>query len=145
MHRWAEILVAGAVSGLVHLAAQGCDIRLAKNRLDDRVLAGRLLPVAPQRAVAVGTVLHLAIAVISSAVFRLAMRDRLRGPMWWRGGVAGLVQTFTVYPLALLEDFHPAARDGQLDSYQSLSAFCQQLWRRVISGAVLGMFTPPDD
>ncbi len=140
-----EILVAGAVSGVAHLAAQGCDLPLVKNRLDDRVLIGRLLPVPPRRPLAVGTVLHLSFAVIFSAAFRLTMRDRLRGPMWWRGGLAGVVQTFALYPLALLEDFHPAVRDGQLDSYGSVRALRQQLWRRVVSGAVLGVLTPSRD
>jgi hypothetical protein len=39
----------------------------------------------------------------------------------------------------LLEDYHPAIRDGQLDSYQSWTAFNQAVWRHSVLGVVLGV------
>jgi hypothetical protein len=82
MHRWVELVIAGAVSGGAHLAAQASYLRLVNNRVDDRALTGRLLPLPPERVLGVGTVLYLGVAVAFSVVGRSAMRDRVRGAMW---------------------------------------------------------------
>lgn len=142
MKRPLGIVIAGIAAGSAYLLAQAFDLNVTKNRLDDRVLIGRLVPVPRRRAIVIGTVMHLVNSVLFSAVFRLALRDRLAGPMWWRGLQAAIVETVALYPMALLEDFHPAIRDGQLDSYQTATAFLQQVWRHVAFGAVLGLLTP---
>lgn len=89
--------------------------------------------------------MHLANSVIFSTVFRLVGRDLLSGPMWWRGVVFATVENTLLYPIAIFEDFHPALRDGQMDSFQSWTAFAQETWRHVVLGAVLGALTPPED
>jgi hypothetical protein len=121
---------------------QAIDLRLTGHRADDRLLVGRLAPVAPARAVQAGTVVHLVNSIAFAAVFRLLVRDMLRGPMWLRGATFALVETLVLYPLALFEDFHPAIRDGSMDSYQSPTAFAQSVSRHLALGVVLGALTP---
>jgi len=145
MRRVAGIIGAGLVSGAAFLVAQTIDRSIVRNKVDDRVLLGRLLPVPPSRATAFGTAMHLANSVIFSTVFRLVGRDLLSGPMWWRGVVFATVENTLLYPIAIFEDFHPALRDGQMDSFQSWTAFAQETWRHVVLGAVLGALTPPED
>lgn len=145
MGKAASIAVAGVVSGFAYLVAQSVDLAITKNKVDDRVMLGRLVPVHPSHAVTVGTVMHIANSVIFAAVFRLVGRDLLKGPMWWRGAVFASIENIVLYPLAILEDFHPALRDGQLDSYQSVTAFAQGVWRHIVIGAILGALTPRND
>lgn len=145
MRKAASIASAGIVSGLAYLAAQSVDLSITKNKVDDRVLLGRLVPVHHTQAVTVGTFMHLLNSVIFAAVFRLVGRDLLSGPMWWRGTVFATLENVLLYPLAILEDFHPALRDGQMDSYQNWTAFAQTAWRHVVIGAVLGALTPRKD
>ena len=136
---------AGIASGLAYLAAQEIDLRLAGTRVDDRVLIGRLLPVPKSQAVAAGTAAHLINSVAFSAAFRFVGRGALPGPMWLRGASFALAETVLLYPLALLEDFHPAIQDGTLDSYQSPTAFTQSVVRHLALGVVLGALTPERD
>ena len=145
MPRWVRTIIAGVGAGGAYLLAQGVDRAITNNRLDDRVLVGRLLPVRRDHAVAVGTVLHLVNSIALAGVFRHLVRDRLPGPMWSRGLVFALVETVLAYPVALLEDAHPAIRDGQLDSFQTPTAFAQQAWRHAVFGGVLGWRTPKRD
>jgi hypothetical protein len=138
-----QIVGAGMAAGVAFLGAQAVDLAITRNKVDDRVLLGRLAPGAtPSQAVAIGAVMHVVNSVVFSAVFRLVIRDRLRGPMWLRGVTFALVENTLLYPLAIFEDFHPALRDGQMDSYQSGTAFAQETWRHVVLGAVLGALTP---
>lgn len=138
----ASIALAGIVSGVAYLAAQSLDMSAARNRVDDRVLLGRLLPVSPSQATTAGTIMHLVNSVVFSAAFRLVGRDLLKGPMWFRGATFALIENVVLYPLVLLEDFHPALRDGQMDSFQSWTAFAQAMWRHLVLGVVLGALTP---
>lgn len=142
MRRTIGIATAGMASGLAYLAAQELDLRVAGNNVDDRLLVGRLLPVPRSKAIAAGTAAHLANSIALAAFFRLAVRDALRGPMWLRGVQFALAETILLYPLAVFEDFHPAIRDGSLDSYQAPTAFTQSVVRHVAYGVVLGALTP---
>ncbi len=138
-----QIVAAGIAAGAAFLGAQALDLAVVRNKVDDRVLLGRLAPGAkPSQAIAIGAAMHIVNSVVFSAVFRLVIRDRLRGPMWARGVTFALLENTLLYPLAILEDFHPALRDGQMDSYQSGTAFAQETWRHVVLGAVLGVLTP---
>lgn len=145
MGRVGGIVFAGVVSGLAYMGAQAVDLAISRNRTDDRVLLGRLTPVAPGHARAAGLVLHLVNSVIFSAVFRLLVRDVIKGPMWLRGVLFANIENAGLFPIFLFEDYHPAIRDGQLDSYQNGPAFAQQVWRHTALGMVLGALTPEKD
>lgn len=142
MNRIVGITVAGVASGAAYLAAQAIDIAATGNRIDDRVLAGALVPVGRTDARSVGTVMHGVNSVAFAAVFRLIGRDLLAGPMWLRGLVFALIETIALYPLSIFEPYHPAVRDGRLASYRTPVAFAQQVWRHVVFGIVLGILTP---
>lgn len=137
-----SIVYAGLVAGGAYLAAQTVDLAVARNRIDDRVMLARLTPAPANNVRIVGAGLHLLNSVVFAAVFRLAVKDRIHGPMWWRGVLFANVENLGLYWIALFEDFHPAIRDGELDSYQSWTAFSQGIWRHTVMGAVLGLLTP---
>lgn len=139
------IVTSGIASGTAYLAAQAIDMAITGNRVDERVLLSRLLPLPRNLVKPVGAGMHLVNSVFFSAVFRLIFRDYLRGPMWVRGVTFALIETVVLYPVALLEDIHPAIRDGELDSYQNRTAFLQQVWRHIVFGTVLGWMTPERD
>jgi len=142
VNRVAGIVMAGVVSGAAYLAAQTVDIAATGYRTDDRLLVGSLAPVERGEAVAAGTAMHLVNSVAFSAAFRLVGRDLLAGPMWLRGLLFALIETVALYPLAVLEPYHPAIRDGRLPSYRTPTAFLQQVWRHVAVGVTLGLLTP---
>lgn len=134
-----KVVIAGGVSGAAYLAAQAADLAITRNRVDDRILLGRLTPVPGDKAKAVGTALHLINSVLFAAVFRSIGGRLLPGPMWFRGIVFANVENAALYVVILFEDYHPAIRDGQLDSYQTWEAFLQSVWRHIVLGAVLGL------
>lgn len=142
MRKGASITLAGITAGTAYLLAQSIDLAITRHKADDRVLLARLLPIRKEQAVPVGTAMHLVNSVVFSAAFRLVGRDLLSGPMWLRGVTFATIEAVVLHPLVLFEDFHPALRDGQMDSYQSWTAFAQSLWRHVVLGAVLGLLTP---
>lgn len=138
------VVAAGLVSGTAYLAAQAIDIGVTGNRTDDRVLAGAVAPVDRDGTVTAGTVMHLVNSVAFAALFRLAGRDLLPGPMWLRGVMFALIETIALYPMAIFQRHHPAIRDGRLPSYLTPVAFLQQIWRHIALGATLGLLTPRD-
>jgi hypothetical protein len=133
-----RIVVGGFAAGIAYLAAQSIDLKLTKNRTDDRILLGRLVPVPPSSTIATGTLMHLGNSLIVSAVYHLWIARRLKGPGWWKGVVFAMAENTLLYPLALLERFHPAVRNGEVDSYLSWTAYAQETWRHIAFGAVLG-------
>ena len=145
MNRIMGIAVAGAVSGAAYLAAQAIDIAVTGNDTDDRVLVGALMPVDGNDARSVGTAMHIITSVAFAAVFRFIGRDLLRGPMWLRGLLFALIETVALFPLSVLERYHPAIRDGRLPTYRTPVALVQQAWRHAALGIVLGLLTPKRD
>lgn len=133
-----RVIFSGLVAGLMYLVAQAIDLKIARNRVDDRILLGGVAPVSESTARILGTGIHLTNSVLASAVFSSLVQARLAGPNWWRGFVFASVVNLLLYPLVLLEDFHPAIRNGRLDSYQSRTAFLQGVWRHLWLGIVLG-------
>lgn len=133
-----RIVTSGAAAGTAYLVAQEIDRKVAGNNVDDRILLAGVTPLSAPAARVLGTGIHLANSMVLSAVFATLVRPRLSGPAWWRGIVFASVENLLLYPLLLLEDFHPAIRDGRLDSYQSWTAFLQGVWRHLWFGAVLG-------
>lgn len=145
MRTLAGVIFAGVAGGSAYLAAQALDIFLTKKNTDDRVLLGRVTPVPREQVALSGTVWHLVNSIVFAAAFRFVARDLMKGPMWWRATVFANIENTALYPLALFEDFHPAIRDGQLDSYQSWTAFAQETWRHVALGIAVGSLTPERD
>jgi hypothetical protein len=142
MNRMVGIIVAGLASGAAYLAAQAIDIAVTGNKIDDRLLAGALVPVDRADARSVGAVMHGVNSVAFAAAFRWIGRDLLAGPMWLRGMAFALIETIALYPLSIFEPYHPAIRDGRLPSYRTPLAFAQQVWRHVVLGIILGLLTP---
>lgn len=138
MYGFGRIALNGILAGIAYLVAQEIDLKVVGNSVDDRVLLGGVAPVSLRRARVLGTALHLAVSVVASVTYVRLTRSRLRGPDWWRGVVFASIENALLYPWVLLEDFHPAIRDGRLGSYQSGTAFAQGLWRHIWFGAVLG-------
>ncbi len=138
MNALARIGLSGALAGVAYLVAQEVDLKVTGNKVDDRVLLAGVAPLSAAKSRQLGTVLHLINSVVASVVYAALFRRHLRGPSWWRGIVFANVENALLYALTLMEDFHPAIRDGRLDSYQSWTAFLQGVWRHIWFGAVLG-------
>ena len=130
--------LAGAVAGAAYVVTMEIDNRLTGQRIDDLVLLGRPFVRRRTRARWVGAAIHLHNAVSLAALYAAVGHDRLPGPAWWRGVVFANVENTLLYPLAALEDRHPAIRDGEIDRYWTAAAYLQSVPRHVAYGAVLG-------
>lgn len=139
MVRAGWIIANGLLAGLVYLVAQAIDLAYTGNKVDDRVLLGSLTSVPPARVKLSGISIHLVNSIAASAVFVVFAAPRMTGPSWLRGVVFASLENFLLYPIVLLEDRHPAIRDGRLGSYQTKSAFLQGMWRHFWFGAALGI------
>lgn len=133
-----RIVASGLIAGGAYLAAQTVDLAYTGNSVDDRILLGSANPLPPGHERAIGVCIHLVTCVAASALYAKAVAPSLKGPGWLRGAIFASLENMLLYPLVLLEDFHPAIRDGRLDSYQSWTAFLQGAWRHVWFGAALG-------
>jgi hypothetical protein len=129
---------AGASAGIAYLAMMEVDNRLTGQKLDDLLILGRPFVEDPSRARKLGVAIHLANAATLGVVYAAFMHDRLPGPAWLRGVIFGNVENTTLYPLALLEQAHPAVRAGEVDRYWTVPAYLQSIPRHVAYGAVLG-------
>lgn len=138
-----RIVAAGLLAGGAYLASQAIDLAITRNRVDDTVLLGGLLTASEPRARSIGTVMHLANTVVFSWAYARFGRDRLAGPHWLRGVGFALIENTALYAVTALEDFHPAIRDGRLDSYRTWEAFAQGTWRHIWMGLVLGILHRP--
>lgn len=138
MHGSVRIIGSGLLAGIAYLLAQSVDLKVTGNKVDDRILLGGIVPLSNSKARNLGTVMHLGASIGASLLYGGVVRGRISGPGWWRGVVFASVENALLYPWLLLEDFHPAIRDGRLDSYQSWTAFLQSVWRHLWLGAVLG-------
>ena len=129
---------AGAVAAAAYVAAMEVDLRLVNRNTDDLILLGR--PLAPRRewAKPIGAVVHLANGAAFGMLYA-AVQHRLPGPPWVRGVVFFNVENAVLYPLTLLERFHPAIKDGQIAPYANKVAFLQSVPRHVVFGVVLGV------
>ncbi|MBA2290679.1 MAG: hypothetical protein H0V98_09900 [Chloroflexia bacterium] len=138
MHGIVRIVVSGLLAGIAYLLAQTVDLKVTGNNVDDRVLLGGIAPLSTSTSKKLGTAMHLGASIAAGVFYVRVVKGWISGPGWWRGVVFASVENALLYPWLLLEDFHPAIRDGRLDSYQSWTAFLQGVWRHVWFGAVLG-------
>jgi len=144
-HSRARRACAGSIAGMVAAAAYAVELeidrRLIRNNADDLLLLGRLLTANRRLARPIGLGIHLANGAVLGALYGALCHDRLPGPGWLRGTVFANIENVGLYPLALLEDLHPAIRSGELDRYWTWPAFLQSIPRHVVFGIVLGPLT----
>jgi hypothetical protein len=129
--------LAGAVAAGVWAAQQPLDKRVFGVAYDDTELLGKLVTRRPLPARVVGTALHLANGALFGAVYA-NVAPRLPLPSWARGPAAGLVESFTTWPLTAVSDqLHPA-RAELPTLFGSQRALAQATWRHLVFGVVLG-------
>ncbi len=131
------VAVSGLAAGAAFLAVLEADLRLTGRNVDDLVVLGRPLVKDPKNARPVGLAIH-AVNSLALASLYAVFEKRLAGPPWLKGLVFANVENLILYPVAILEDKHPAIRDGQVDRYFNWPAFWQSVPRHVVYGAVLG-------
>lgn len=129
--------VSGLVGGIAFLLVLEADLRLTGRNVDDLIVLGRPFVRNPAHARRAGVVIHLANSVALAQIYRL-VEDRLPGSPWVKGTIFANVENLVLYPVTVLEDMHPAVRDGQVDRYFTWPAFWQSVPRHVAYGAVLG-------
>jgi hypothetical protein len=129
--------VSGLVAGVAFLLVLEADLRLTGRNVDDLIVLGRPFVRKPENARRVGVAIHLANSVALAQIYRL-VEDRLPGSPWVKGTIFANVENMVLYPVTILEDVHPAVRDGQVERYFTWPAFWQSVPRHVAYGAVLG-------
>jgi hypothetical protein len=132
--------LAGVAASVAYAIEQEIDLRLFQHNADDLVLLGRLVVSEQDHGTVrlVGLGVHLLNGAVAGAVYGALVRDRLRGSGWLRGTVFATAENVALYPLALMENMHPAIRSGELASYRTMAAFLQSVVRHVTFGVVLG-------
>jgi hypothetical protein len=129
--------ISGLVAGVAFLVTLESDLRLTGRNVDDLIILGRPFVKDPQHARRVGVAIHLANSVALAQIYRLVER-KLPGNSMVKGIIFANVENALLYPATILEDLHPAVRDGQVDRYFTWPAFVQSIPRHVAYGAVLG-------
>ena len=99
-----------------------------RNRLtgineDDLTLLGRPFAADPSFAKLAGVPVHLGNSVALALVYAAVAHNRIPGPPWLRGALFATLEDTMLYPIAMLEQFHPSIRDGQVDRYWTLPAY----------------------
>lgn len=137
--------LAGATAGIAaagaFAAVMEVDRRLFKRDTDDLVLLGRFVSAQRTQARAVGLGLHVANGAILGGFYGAALHEVLPGDPMLRGALFANAENLFLYPLALLENYHPAIRDGEIASYWNGTAFVQEVLRHVVFGIILGAGT----
>ena len=130
--------IAGLAAGATYVATMEIDNRLAGINEDDLKLLGRPIAADPAMAKIAGIPVHFGNSVALALLYAAVAHDRLPGPPWLRGALFATIEDTVLYPLAMLEQFHPGVRDGQVDRYWTLPAYLLSIPRHVTYGAVLG-------
>jgi hypothetical protein len=131
------VAISGLAAGAAFVAVLEADLRLTGRNVDDLIVLGRPLVRDPKRARMVGGAIHTANSLLLASLYA-AIGHRIPGPPWLKGIVFANVENVILYPVTVLEDRHPAIRDGQVDRYFNWPAFWQSVPRHVAYGAVLG-------
>lgn len=130
--------VAGLAGGVAYLVEMEADLAITRNDADDLQLLGGVFTRDRRRARQIGLGLHATNSVIAGVAYGLVGSHLLPGPGWLRGVAFASVENAVLYPLALLEDHHPAIREGRLARYWTWTAFAQGVVRHLAFGAVTG-------
>lgn len=131
-------VIAGLMAGVAYLAEMAIDLRAARYNTDDVHLLGRMATADKRWVRPIGVGMHLGNSAIFGVAYALLAHDRLPGPPWLRGVTVANVENAALFSLARFEQHHPGIRNGDLDSYRSMTAFTQNIARHVVFGAVLG-------
>jgi hypothetical protein len=129
------------LAAAVYAVEQELDLRAFRHNADDLILVGGLVASDRRRARQIGLLLHLVNGATLGAAYAAVVRHRLPGSPVARGMTFALAENVGLYPLALLEEHHPAIRNGLLACYWNRPAFAQSILRHVVFGAVLGPLT----
>jgi len=120
------------------VAVLEADLRLTGRNVDDLTVLGRPFVTDPNTARLAGGAIHAINSIALASLYGL-IEHQVPGPAWFKGVVFANVENLILYPITILEDKHPAIRDGQVDRYFNWPAFWQSVPRHVAYGAVLGM------
>lgn len=131
-------LISGLAAGAAFAIVLEADLRLSGNNVDDLLILGRPFTTDRERARRIGGVIHAVNSVALAGVYG-KVRRWLPGLPWMRGLIFANVENALLYPVTLLEDLHPAVREGQVDRYFTWPSFWQSVPRHVAYGVVLGM------
>jgi hypothetical protein len=131
------VAISGLAAGAAFVAVLEADLRLTGRNVDDLLVLGRPLVKDPKHARTVGCVIHAVNSLVLASLYA-AIEHRMPGPPWLKGIVFANVENMILYPVTVLEDRHPAIRDGQVDRYFNWPAFWQSVPRHVAYGVVLG-------
>lgn len=131
-------VLSGLAAGAAFALVLEVDLRLTGNNVDDLLVLGRLFAEDRSRARRIGGAIHALNSVALAAVYGNARRW-LPGPPWMKGVIFANVENAILYPVTVLEDLHPAIREGMVDRYFTWPSFWQSVPRHVAYGAVLGV------
>ena len=129
---------AGLAGGVAYLVTMEGDLAITDNDADDLVLLGGLFARNRAKACQLGLLMHLGNSVVAGVVYGTVGRNLLPGADWVRGTTFATIENAVLYPLVLLEDSHPAIRDGRLARYWTWPSFMQGVVRHIAFGAVMG-------
>src|SRR3954468_4667387 len=129
--------VAGAVATVVMTLEQPLDQRLFDSRYDDVEILGKLVTRGDHWR-PIGFVLHVQNGAMLGAAYA-RLKPSLPGSAVLRGLLAGLVDHGAPWPLTLLIDRSPPARDELPKLAANLRAFGQATVRHAVFGIVLGL------
>ena len=131
------VVASGLAAGAAFAVVLEADLRLTGRNVDDLIVLGRPFVKDPNQARIAGSAVHAVNSIAIASLYGLIERQ-IQGPGWLKGVVFANVENLILYPLTILEDKHPAIRDGQVDRYFNWPAFWQSVPRHVAYGAVLG-------
>lgn len=138
-------LLAGAGGGIAGAAAYAAvlkiDLKVFGHQTDDLVLIGRLITGNDERIRPIGLGIHLINGAALGVLYSLVAEEHMPGSPVGKGLTFALLETFTLYPIAILQQIHPGFREGRLESYLTPVAFAQQIVRHIAYGAALGPVT----
>ena len=130
--------IAGLAAGTAYVATMEVDGRMTGKKLNDLVLLGWPLVKDKRHAKLGGLAPHLLNSVALAMLYVATAERKLPGPGWLRGLAFVSVETVGLYPTAMLENHHPAIRNGTLDRFWTWPAFWASVPRHLVFGLVLG-------
>jgi len=135
---YAAAAIAGLAGGAAFTATLEADLRITGNNVDDFILLGRPFVQNRKHARIAGAAIHVVNSVGLACLYAM-LEQRLPGPPWLKGTLFANVENVMLYPALMLEEFHPAIQDGQVDSYFTWPSFWQSVLRHVAYGLIVGV------
>jgi hypothetical protein len=137
-HRSAAGIVAGSVAGVAFLLAMAIDLALCRNKTNDLRLLSGMMPGGSRLWPVLGTAMHMFNGALLGAVYA-HIEHKFPGPGWLKGTAFGLVENMFLWPIIMVLDrIHPEIKRGNLEPFNRLLPFLQEVSRHIVYGAVLG-------